>query len=151
MRALDDGLGGRPPYALVMWQAGLLDALPPDLDPTIEAMARDGGRLAIGSHPGGRTVLVDWGWPGRGWPAVDLGWYLAVNCDRLPESKVDAIGWLRDRLECHGVETSGWWERQVALGLVGAFVQLGWSNTHDPVELGWWLERILPIAGELVG
>ena len=38
----------------------------------------------LGTLPDGRTVLLDWGWPGQASPPVDLGWYLAVNCDRLP-------------------------------------------------------------------
>jgi hypothetical protein len=104
----------------------------------------------LGSHPDGRTVLVDWGWPGAAGPAVDLAWYLAVNCDRLPASKEATIDDLRARLEHHGVETAGWWERQVELALVGAFLQLGWSKTGDPVELAWWVDRIVPVARELL-
>jgi len=104
----------------------------------------------LGSHPDGRTVLVDWGWPGAAGPAVDLAWYLAVNCDRLPSSKESTIDYLRARLEHHGVETAGWWARQVELALVGAFLQLGWSKTGDPVELGWWVDRIVPVARALL-
>jgi phosphotransferase family enzyme len=104
----------------------------------------------LGSHPDGRTVLVDWGWPGAAGPVVDLAWYLAVNCDRLPESKETTIAYLRDRLEHHGVDTAGWWERQVELALVGAFLQLGWSKTGDAAELAWWVERIVPVARTLV-
>jgi Phosphotransferase enzyme family len=104
----------------------------------------------LGSHPDGRTVLVDWGWPGAAGPAVDLAWYLAVNCDRLPSSKEASLEYLRARLEHHGVETAGWWERQVELALVGAFLQLGWSKTGDPVELAWWVDRIVPVARDLL-
>jgi hypothetical protein len=104
----------------------------------------------LGSHPDGRTVLVDWGWPGAAGPAVDLAWYLAVNCDRLPESKEASTEHLRARLEHHGIESAGWWERQVELALVGAFLQLGWSKTGDPVELAWWVDRIVPVARALL-
>jgi hypothetical protein len=276
MRALGDGLGGAPPWALVMWRSGLLDALPDCIDHAVVGMAWDraANRVAVlmrdvsdtfvppgavipldrhhrfldhmagmhaafwdftdryglmpaanrytgltpamsareaaaghedavpravpggwdalraaapaayelalglatdptplvealdetpatlihgdwkagnlGSHPDGTTVLVDWGWPGRGGPCVDLGWYLAVNCDVLPESKEDATAHLRTCLERQGVRTGGWWRRQLDLALVGAFVQLGWSKTHDPVELAWWVERVVPVARELL-
>lgn len=96
----------------------------------------------LGRHPDGRTILLDWGWPGRAAPLVDIGWYLAVNCDRLPESKEDTIRTYRSNLEKRGVATESWWDRQLELALLGAFVQLGWSKTHDPNELGWWTERI---------
>jgi aminoglycoside phosphotransferase (APT) family kinase protein len=96
----------------------------------------------LGRHRDGRTILLDWGWPGRTAPLVDLGWYLAVNCDRLPESKEDTLSAYREGLEARGVQTGPWWERQLELALLGAFVQLGWSKTHDPAELGWWTQRI---------
>jgi hypothetical protein len=104
----------------------------------------------LGSLPGGRTVLVDWAWPGRTRPAVDLAWYLAVNCDRLPEPKEDAAEWTRARLAAHGFPVDDAWPRQLELALVGAFVQLGWSKTHDPVELAWWVDRIVPVARGLL-
>jgi hypothetical protein len=103
----------------------------------------------LGSLPGGRTVLVDWGWPGRAAPCVDLAWYLAVNCDRLPESKEDTIAGYRAALEARGVSTADWFDRQLALALVGGFAQLGWSKTGDPAELGWWTRRVVPLSREL--
>ena len=103
----------------------------------------------LGSLPDGRTVLVDWGWPGRSGACVDLAWYLAVNCDRLPESKEAAIAAFRVGLERRGVSTAGWWDRQLELALLGAFVQLGWSKTGDPAELRWWADRAVATAGTL--
>jgi hypothetical protein len=47
------------------------------------------------------------------------------------------------------VQTAGWWDRQLDLALLGGFLQLGWSKTGDPVELGWWVDRVLPVAREL--
>lgn len=102
----------------------------------------------LGVNPDGRTILLDWGWPGRGGPLVDIGWYLAVNCDRLPESKEDTIGAYRDRLEHHGVATRDWFDRQLELALLGAFLQLGWSKSG--AELHWWLPRIVPVAESLL-
>lgn len=104
----------------------------------------------LGSQPDGRTILLDWGWPGRAGPLVDLAWYLAVNCDRLPTSKEDTITGYRDALHRHGVSTNGWWDRQLELALLGGFVQLGWSKTADPEELDWWVQRVLPVARDLL-
>jgi aminoglycoside phosphotransferase (APT) family kinase protein len=103
----------------------------------------------LGSHPDGRTILLDWQWPGTAPGCVDLAWYLAVNCDRLPEPKEDAIAAYRDALEAQGVATTGWFDRQLDLCLLGGFVQLGWSKTHDDAELGWWAERACVTARSL--
>jgi hypothetical protein len=95
----------------------------------------------LGSHPDGRTILIDWAFPGEAPGSLDLGWYLAVNCDLLPQSKEDAIAAYGDALERHGVSTNdAWWEPQLELGLLGAFVMVGWSKTGD--ELAWWEERL---------
>jgi len=104
----------------------------------------------LGSHPDGRTILLDWQWPGRAAGCVDLGWYLAVNCDRLPESKDATIAGYRDALVRHGVDVGAWFDRQLDLALFGAFVQLGWSKTDDPTELAWWVDRVLPTARDLL-
>jgi aminoglycoside phosphotransferase (APT) family kinase protein len=133
-------------------------ALATDPTPLVDALAETPTTLVhgdwkygnLGSHPDGRTILLDWGWPGRGGPCVELAWYLAVNCDRLPESKQDATRALRAALERRGVTTAGWWDRQLELALLGGFIQLGWSKTHDPAELGWWTERVLPVGRDLL-
>lgn len=93
-------------------------------------------------HDGSRTILLDWDRPGEGPPLVDLAWYLAVNCDRLPESKEDAISAYRAALESSGISTGSWWDDQLAAALAGAFLQLAWSKTGDADEFGWWSERL---------
>jgi hypothetical protein len=95
----------------------------------------------LGAGPDGRTILLDWQWPGTAPPCLDLAWYLAVNCDRLPESKEDTIARYRAALAGEGVDTRGWFDRQLPLCLLGAFTQLGWGKVHDARELGWWAER----------
>lgn len=104
----------------------------------------------LGSHPDGRTILLDWQWPGQAAGCVDLGWYIAVNCDRLPETKEATIAAYRDALVRHDVAVGEWFDRQLELALLGSFVQLGWSKTEDPIELGWWVDRTLPTARALL-
>jgi hypothetical protein len=91
---------------------------------------------------GSRTILLDWDRPGEAPPLVDLAWYLAVNCDRLPESKEDTIDAYRLALESAGIPTAAWWDQQLGPALAGAFLQLGWSKTGDATEFGWWSERL---------
>jgi hypothetical protein len=95
----------------------------------------------LGSVPGA-TILLDWDRCGFGPPLVDLGWYLAVNCDRLPESKEDAIAAYRSALEEAGVDTSAWWDGQLRAALAGAFLQLGWDKNDDAAEFAWWADRL---------
>jgi hypothetical protein len=133
-------------------------ALATDPAPLVSALAETPATLVhgdwkygnLGSDPDGRTILLDWAWPGRDGPGVDLAWYLAVNCDRLPESKEDTAAGLRAAHERAGLSTADWWDRQVELALVGGFLQLGWSKTHDPGELRWWTDRIVPVARNLL-
>jgi hypothetical protein len=98
-----------------------------------------GGNLGI--LPGDCTALLDWAFPSQDNALADLAWYLAVNCDRLPESKEDAIARYRSSLEGLGVETASWWDEALALCLLGGFVQMGWSK--NGAELDWWAERAL--------
>ncbi len=93
-------------------------------------------------HDGDRTILLDWDRAGEAAPLIDMAWYLAVNCDRLPESKEDTIAAYRGSLEAAGIATASWWDAQLAAALAGAFFQLGWSKTEDPDEFGWWSERL---------
>jgi hypothetical protein len=106
-----------------------------------------GGNL--GSRPDGRTVLVDWAFPSAGAALADIAWYLGCNCDRLVTSKERVIDDYRTELERAGIDTSGWWERQLELALLGGLLILGWSKAGDPSELGWWVDRTAHVAREL--
>ncbi len=92
----------------------------------------------LGRHRDGRVVLLDWDRPTVGPGLVDLAWYLAVNADRLPETKDDAVSRYRSVLESLGVPTGEWWDRHLPLALLGAFLTLGWSKGGQPAELAWW-------------
>jgi hypothetical protein len=96
----------------------------------------------LGSHPDGRTILLDCAYPGEGPACHDLGWYLALNAARLPESKEDAIARFRAALVRHGVDTEGWWDRQLDVCLLGTLVQFGWEKAlGSDAELAWWVAR----------
>jgi thiamine kinase-like enzyme len=98
----------------------------------------------LGSHPDGRTILVDWAYPGAGPPCWDLAWYLALNRARLPESKEETIEAFRGSLRTHGVDPAGWFEVQVALCLLAMMASFGWEKAlGDDAKLGWWVERAL--------
>jgi hypothetical protein len=98
----------------------------------------------LGTAPDGRTVLIDWAYPGEGPAAHELTWYLALNRSRLPlgHTKESTIGAFEAALERHGVATAGWWERQLGLCLLGALVQFGWEKAlGEEDELRWWCDR----------
>ncbi len=102
----------------------------------------------LGSDGLGRTVIIDWEQPGRGAGLSDLAWYLAINCRRLPASKEASIDAYRRSLEGHGIDTAPWWDRQLALALLGALVQFGWEKAlggYDE-ELAWWEAKALAAA-----
>jgi hypothetical protein len=107
----------------------------------------------LGTDDTGRTVLLDWELPGRAAPLSDLAWYLAINCRRLPTGKEAAVACYRERLESRGIETAGWWDRQLGLCLIGALVQFGWEKAlggYDD-ELAWWEEQVVAAAPLLAG
>ncbi len=99
----------------------------------------------LGSHPDGRTVLLDFGEaPGEASPLADLSWYLALNAALLPESKDDVLESYRGALEGHGVATADWWDDAAALELLGCMLQFGWEKALGGPgdELSWWEDRV---------
>lgn len=96
----------------------------------------------VGCGTDGRTILIDWSYPGEGPACHDLAWYLSLNRARLPQSKEDTIAAFRLALERRGIGTAGWWDRQLPLCLLGALVQFGWEKAlGGDEELAWWCER----------
>jgi hypothetical protein len=128
--------------------AAVVTPLAHDPGPLVEALAATPHTFVhsnwkldnLGTDDAERTVLLDWEQPGRGAPLSDLAWYLAINCRRLPQAKEDSITAYREALESCGVDTGPWWERQLALCLLGALVLFGWEKAlggYDE-ELAWW-------------
>jgi hypothetical protein len=97
----------------------------------------------LGSHPDGRTILLDWAYPGSGPPCWDLCWYLALNRARLPESKEETIARFRSALSDRGVAVSRWFDTQLDLCLIGIMATFGWEKAlGDETELRWWEHRV---------
>jgi len=162
MASLEAERGGTDPVPKEVakgWEA--LRRQTPETAATLEQLAYDPGPLAaalsatpqtfihadwklgnLGERADGTTILLDWDRCGSAPATFDLAWYLAVNCDRLPQSKEDVITAYRRSLESHGVDTSTWWDAQLRLTLLGAALMLAWSKTDDPKELGWWSDRV---------
>lgn len=106
----------------------------------------------LGRHPDGRTILLDWAYPGSGPVLWDLAWYLAVNSARLPIDKEATIDALRAALEGHGVRTTGWFDLQLDLCLLGMTACLGWEKAlGDDDELRWWEQRAMRGARHVIG
>jgi thiamine kinase-like enzyme len=104
----------------------------------------------LGTAADGRTVLIDWTYPGEGPCAYELAWYLAINRARMPTSKEDTITRFRDSLRRNGIDTDGWWDRQLALSMLAGLVVFGWEKAlGGGDELGWWCDRALEGAALL--
>ena len=130
-------------------QSAILRDLARDPSPIVAALRVGPATLLHGDWKlgnlgarGATTILLDWDRCGAGAPLVDVAWYLAVNCDRLPESKEATLQAYRRSLESAGVDTSSWWDAQLRPALAGAFLQLGWSKNEDDAEFGWWSDRL---------
>jgi hypothetical protein len=141
----------RVPVAL----ADAVHALRSDASPLVHAISDTPFTLLhgdwklgnLGRGRDGRTVLIDWAYVGVGPVTHELAWYLALNRARLPRgtTKELTISSFAAALSTAGVDRTGWWERQLAVCLLGALVQFGWEKALGPDdELQWWCER----AGE---
>jgi hypothetical protein len=142
----------------------LADALRPLRDapwPLFDALAETPSTLLhgdtkftnTGMSADARTVLVDWSMTGTGPPVAEVVHSLALNRARIPagygrDVTVDAY---RAALERHGIDTAPWFERQLALCLVGVMLQLAWEKAFDETgeELAWWRDRTIDTAREL--
>lgn len=97
----------------------------------------------IGEHPDGRTILLDWAYPGAAPGLWDLMWYVSVNRARLPRTKEESIAAYREGLERHGVSTAGWWDEALRLSLIAIMAMMAWEKAvGDADELAWWTEAV---------
>ena len=139
--------------------AAVVTPLAHDPGPLVEALAATPHTFVhsnwkldnLGTDDAERTVLLDWEQPGCGAPLSDLAWYLAINCRRLPQAKEASITAYREALESCGIDTGPWWERQLALCLLGALVLFGWEKAFGGYdeELAWWEENAVRAAALL--
>lgn len=137
--------GERAPAAVVE----VIDAMRDDVTPLADAL-RDTPSCFLhgdvkasntGTLPDGRTVLIDWAYVGEGPACHELAWHLALDRSWLPATKEATVEAFRSALGRHGVDTAGWWERQLGLCLLGAVVQSGWEKAlGDDDELAWWCD-----------
>jgi len=78
-------------------------------------------------------------------------WILALNSERLPESKESTIARFRAALHNRGMAVSGWFEAQLDLCCIGMMATFGWEKAlGDDDELRWW-ERHVSTAVERQG
>ena len=96
----------------------------------------------IGLDASGRLWLIDWAMPMLAPPAIDLGWFLAINSRRLPFTLDETIhryaaaaGIAREQRALH----------DAAAVLCGLLLR-GWRKAIDasegePDELRWWCEQ----------
>ena len=157
------------PIAVAHQGWGLLPERAPRLDALVRAVHDDPQPLAaamretpqtfvagdwklgnLGTEPDGTTLLLDWAYPGEAPPCLELLWYLALNRSRMPISKEATITEFRAALERHGVDTTSWWERQLALCTVGMMATMAWEKAvGDADELAWWEAAALDGARHL--
>ena len=96
----------------------------------------------LGTARDGRTVLIDWTFTGEGPCTFELVWYLAVNRSRMPQSKEDTIDAFAAALRANGIDTEGWFDTQLALGMLAGLTLFGWEKAFgDDDELRWWCDR----------
>jgi hypothetical protein len=107
----------------------------------------------LGTGPDGRTILIDWSQTGAGPPLTEVVHQLALNHARFPPElgPDDVLDAYRVALERHHIDTAPWFERQLALCLVGVMLQLGWEKSSDDTgdDLAWWRDRVVDTAREL--
>jgi hypothetical protein len=97
----------------------------------------------IGLDADGCMWLIDWAMTLVAPPAIELGWFLAINSRRVPAS-LDEI--MRRYAEAANMVPSQR-ERHDALTAVCGLLLRGWRKALDaeagePDELRWWCERV---------
>jgi len=82
-----------------------------------------------------------------GWPALAARSPLLSGLARAKEA---VIARYRSELENHGIATSGWWQEQLDLCLIGIMATFGWEKAlGDATELSWWEAAVAGAAARL--
>lgn len=105
-----------------------------------------------------RTILLDWQLATHAPPGIDLARHLGANSALLPASKEETIAGYRQQLAARLGDQfdESWWQPQLALSLLGGFVQDGWAivlkattwhitahqRPHWQADLHWWIEQV---------
>ncbi len=148
--------------------ADLILDLVNDSTPLVEALSRYPHTLVHGDwrhanqglqqNGHSRLILLDWQLAVHAPPAVELGRGLGTNSVFLPVSKEEAIAIYKRQLaqQLGSRFSESWWEPQLALALLGGFVQDGWAialkatnwhvgadaRDHWRADLAWWTEQV---------
>ncbi len=106
--------------------------------------------------PGGHVAALDWELIGVGPATLDVGWYLAVNSQRLARPKEDVMTRYRELLEGElGARVSdSVWERMVFAGLLCGAVMLLWAKAlaledgqpGAAKEWDWWAKFLTKLV-----
>ncbi len=104
----------------------------------------------IGLDTSNRIWLIDWAMTLVAPPAVELGWFLAINSRRLPVSLDETMQRYSDEAGM-AVEHRG---RHEALTVLCGLLLRGWrkaldASAGDADELQWWCERVEAAADVL--
>ena len=95
----------------------------------------------IGIAPDGGVWLIDWAMPMLAPPAIELGWFLAINSRRLPVGLDDVMRRYGEAANVPAADR----ERHDALAVLCGLLLRGWRKALDaeagePEELRWWCE-----------
>ncbi len=104
----------------------------------------------IGLDNGARMWLIDWAMTLVAPPAVELGWFLAINSRRLPVSLDNVMSRYADAA---GMSAELRARHDACTVLCGLLLR-GWRKALDaaagePAELRWWCNRVEYAAGVL--
>lgn len=112
----------------------------------------------------GRVALLDWQLAAHGPPSVELGRFIGANSALFAQPKERILAQYRAEFErAIGFSVAQWWEPQLALGLLGGFVQDGWAivlkattwdigapaRAHWRADLDWWIQQVRAAAALL--
>jgi len=97
----------------------------------------------IGIEPSGRIWLIDWAMSLTAPAAIELGWFMAVNSQRLATSLDEILAIYAREANLSPLVR----DRHDALAALCGLLLRGWRKALDardgkPEELAWWCDRI---------